>query len=52
VCSIDHRCQILTAVPEDYAIDGNILDGLLVRIPRDGDDWPDSREYWPTDPAD
>ena len=51
VCAIDHDCQVLTMVPEDYAVDGNILDGLLVRIPRDGDGWPDLREYWPTDPT-
>lgn len=51
VCAIDNRCQILTRTPEDYALNGNILDGLLVRIPREGDNWPDLREYWPTDPA-
>jgi len=51
VCAIDHHCQTLTRVPEDYALDGNILDGLLVRIPRAGDDWPDLREYWPADPT-
>jgi len=50
VCAIDHHSQILTKAPEDYAVEGNILDGLLVRIPRDGDDWPDLREYWPADP--
>lgn len=51
VCAIDHRCQILTKVPEDYATaDGNRLEGLLIRIPRAGDDWPDLREYWPVDP--
>lgn len=49
ICAIDHHCQILTAMPEDYAVNGSILDGLLVCIPRDGDDWPDLREYWPTD---
>ena len=52
VCAIDHDCQTLTRVPEDYALDGNILDGLLVRIPDDGDGWPDLREYWPADPVD
>jgi hypothetical protein len=52
VCAIDHHCQILTKAPEDYALDGNILDGLLVRIPRDGDDWPGLREYWPAGPTD
>ena len=49
VCAIDHRCQILTKAPEDYALDGTILEGVLVRIPGDGDNWPDLREYWPTD---
>lgn len=51
VCAIDHHCQILTRLPEQYALDGAVLDGLLVRIPRDGDDWPDLREYWPSDPT-
>jgi hypothetical protein len=51
VCAIDHHCQVLTQTPEDYAVAGGILDGLLVRIPRDGDDWPDLREYWPVDPT-
>lgn len=52
VCAIGNYCQILSQAPEDYSVEGNILDGLIVRIPRDGDDWPDLREYWPNDPAD
>jgi hypothetical protein len=50
VCAIDHRCTILTAAPDDYASDGDVLDGLLIRIPDDGDSWPDERNLWPTDP--
>lgn len=50
VCALDHDCVILTKFPEDYELpDGDLLEGLLVRIPRDGDTWPDAREYWPTD---
>lgn len=49
VCAVDHQCEILTAAPEEYAVEGEILDGLLIRIPRDGDDWPDTTAYWPAD---
>ena len=41
VLALDHRCQILTARPDDYA-----MHGITIRIPADGDDWPDD-DYWP-----
>lgn len=48
VCAIDHECLILTADPDAYTVDDELLEGLLVRIPGEDDDWPDQRDYWPT----